>query len=110
MRINKAKVSKAKSQLKRLHKVIKSYRVIAHDYYNDEIKFGTLQRFVEDPNYIPKDEKLLKALDLITPPSPYRGLPKWFARTSEALNFFNTKRMQIKQMSDTAKAQRKGHE
>jgi hypothetical protein len=107
MKLNQAKIRKAKSQLRRLHKVVKSYRIIARDYYGGEIKFGTLQRFTEDKNYIPKDGKLLNVLGLITPPNPYRNLPRWYKRIPEALAFFNRKREQIREMSRETKRQTK---
>jgi len=106
MKPSKAKIRKAKSQLRRLHKVVKSYRVIARDYYGGEIKFGTLQRFVDDANYVPQDEKILNALGLITPPNPYRILPRWFHRIPEALKYFNDKREQIKLMSKNTRPNR----
>jgi len=72
---------------------------MAHDIYNNEIKFGTLERFATDSAYVPKDMNLLFILGVMTERSPYRGLPKWYNRTPAALEFFNTKRAQIKQMS-----------
>jgi hypothetical protein len=106
MKLSKTKIRKVKTQLRRLHKVVKSYRVMARDYFKNEIKFGTLQRFAEDEDYVPQDEKILKALGLITPPNPYRVLPIYFQRIPAALAFWNEKRTQIKTIADEAKRQR----
>jgi len=75
-------------------------------FYNGAITFQTLGRFVNERNYTPASFEVCKALDILADPNPYRGLPKWYKRNIEALNFFNTKRAQIKQMSDDAKSQR----
>lgn len=97
-RLSKAKIRKRKAELKRLHKIY-SWRKMAAEIFNGEIGFGVLQRFTCEKNYVPVDEKILRALDLITPPNPYRILPRWYKRTREALEFFNTKRAQIKKMA-----------
>lgn len=75
-------------------------------FYNGAITFQALGRFVNERDYIPANLATCKALDILADPNPYRGLPKWYKRNIEALNFFNTKRMQIQQMSDVAKSQR----
>lgn len=101
-RLSKAKIRKRKVELKRLHKIY-SWRKMADEIYGGEVGFGVLQRFACEKDYIPKDEKILLALDLITPKNPFRILPRWYKRTNEALNFFNKKREQIKKMSDSAR-------
>jgi hypothetical protein len=73
----------------------------------NKISFQSLGRFINEKDYIPKDAAVCDLLDLYADPNPYRGLPKWYRRTPEALNFFNTKRAQIKTMYDEAKAQAK---
>lgn len=104
----KMKLSKAKIQIakKNLHKLQQeknlSLRQMAKALKN-KITFQALGRFISEKNYIPKDEAVCKLLDLYADPNPYHGLPKWYNRTPEALNFFNEKRMQIKQMSNDAK-------
>lgn len=75
-------------------------------FYNDRITFQTLGRFANERDYIPASFETCKALDILADPNLYRGLPKWYKRTSEALNFFNTKRTQIKNMSNDAKRTR----
>lgn len=105
-KVSKRLVKKRKAELKRLHKIY-SWRKMAAEIYNNEVRFGTLERFATDPLYIPKDESLLQALDVLLPPNPYRSLPRWYHRTPEALMFFNTKRMQIKMMSDATRRQKR---
>src|SRR3990172_1317589 len=99
IRLNKSKIAKRKAQLKRLHKVY-SWRKMAKEIFNGEIKFGTLERFVTDPDYVPKEEQLLRVLDLIAPPNPYRGMPRWWKRTQKALEKFNSMKAKVKQLSD----------
>jgi hypothetical protein len=99
IRISKAKIAKRKAQLKRLHKIY-SWRKMAKHIFNDEIKFGTLERFVTDPDYVPQDVELLRVLDLITPPNPYRGMPRWWSRTPEALKEFMRTKDNVKKLSD----------
>jgi hypothetical protein len=70
-----------------LHKVVKSWRKIATDYYNGEVGHGVLQRFATEKDYLPKDEKILKSLELIKPRSPYGVLPKYFERSPKALAY-----------------------
>lgn len=98
MVLSKKLVRILKAELRSLHRVY-SWREMAKEIYKDEVKFGTLERFATDPLYIPKDEKILKALNLLVPPNPYRNLPHWYHRTQAALDFFNAKRTQIKSMS-----------
>lgn len=105
--LSKALVRKRKAELKRLHKIY-SWRVISKDFYEGKIKFGTLERFATDLTYIPKDKILLDLLEVMKTPSPYRTLPKWFKRTPEALEYFNTKRSQIQALGNEAKRQRHG--
>lgn len=78
-------------------------------FYNGEITFQTLGRFAHEKNYVPASYKVCQALDILADPNLYRGLPKWYKRTQAALDFFNLKREQIKQMSNAAKAQRIEH-
>jgi len=106
-RLSKSLVRKRRAELNRLHKIY-SWRQMARDIYCGEIKFGTLERFATDKDYVPKDEKLLNILEVMQAPSPYRGLPNWYKRTPEALEFFNTKRAQIKKMSVETKLQTHG--
>lgn len=105
--LSKTLVRKRKAELKRLHKIY-SWRIISRDFYDNQIKFGTLERFANDPKYIPKDCRLLDILEVMKTPSPYRMLPKWFKRNPQALEYFNTKRTQIQALSDEAKRQRQG--
>jgi hypothetical protein len=104
-KLSQAKIKTRKKQLRRLNEVEKSWRNVHHKYY-PEISYQVLNRFATDKTYVPADVKICDALDLYADPNPYRGLPKWYKRTPEALNFFNTKREQIKVMSDEAKRQR----
>lgn len=106
-RLSKTRIKARKAELRRLHKLIRSWRKIAAEYYGGEVSHGLLQRFAKEPDYIPQDERIQKALDLPTPKNPYRILPRWYKRTPEALAFFNNKRAQIKQMQNEQNQQRK---
>ena len=103
MKLNQAEIRKAKSKLRRLHKEVNSYRIIARDYYGGRIKFGTLQRFAEDKNYVPKDEKLLDTLGLIKERSPYSIMPRWLKREPYVFCRFMMTRHAIKDMFDKTK-------
>jgi FMN phosphatase YigB (HAD superfamily) len=105
MKLSQSKIKERKKQLRRLNGVIKSWRNIQRDYY-PEVSYQTLNRFATDKKYIPADVDTCKALDIFADVNPYRQLPKWYKRTPEALEYFNTKRAQIKMMSDKAKSQR----
>lgn len=103
IRLSKSKISKRKAQLKRLHKIY-SWRKMARDIFNNEIKFGTLERFVTDPDYVPKEIELLRVLDLLPPPrSPYHVMPRWWNRTPEALERFMHTKAKAKEMYDNTK-------
>lgn len=102
--ISKAKIHKRKVELKRLHKIY-SWRKMAKDIFGGEIKFGVLQRFASEPKYVPVDQNILRVLDLLPIPNPYRILPRWYKRTRSALDFFNTKREQIKSIAISSREQ-----
>ena len=104
LKLSRAKIALAKRNLRKLKKEGFSLRKIAK-VLKDQISFQALGRFINERDYIPKDEKVCKLLDLYADPNPYRGLPKWYKRTPEALAFYNGKREQIKRMYDEAKAQ-----
>ena len=103
--INKTALSKLRVHLRRLHKIY-SWRKMAADIYGGRVAHGVLQRLATDKDYTPTDEKILFELELIKKPNPYKSLPRWYKRTPEALEYFNTKRQQIKTISDNAKQQR----
>lgn len=105
MKLSRAKIALAKRNLRKLKKDGYSLRKIAR-ILKDQISFQALGRFINEKEYIPKDENVCKLLDLYADPNPYRNLPKWYKRTPEALEYFNRKREQIKAMSDEAKSQR----
>lgn len=106
LKLSKAKIRLAKKNLRELQKNHGySLRQMALVLKN-KITFQSLGRFISEKEYVPKDEDVCKLLDLYADPNLYRGLPKWYKRTPEALKFFNTKREQIQKMSDIAKAQR----
>ena len=106
LKLSRAKIKIAKKKLRHLQKD-KGYslRQMAA-ILKSGISFQSLGRFINEKDYIPKDEKVCKLLDLCADPNPYRQLPKWYKRTQAALDFFNEKREQIKRMSDAAKRQR----
>jgi len=108
LKLSVAKIKIAKKNLRKLQRDNGySLRQIAAVLKN-KISFQSLGRFISERDYIPKDEDVCKLLDLYADPNPYRQLPKWYKRTPEALLFFNTKRQQIKDISDEAKSQYKG--
>lgn len=74
MTIRLDKVRKIKKRLLRLHRKVHSWRVLARQY--PPVKFGTLQRFATDPDYIPVDETLLVALGLMRPRKPRDEKPR----------------------------------
>lgn len=106
LKLSRAKIKIAKKKLRHLQRD-KGYslRQMAAILKNG-ISFQSLGRFINEKDYIPKDEKVCKLLDLYADLNPFRGLPKWYKRTQDALDFFNEKREQIKRMSDEAKRQR----
>jgi hypothetical protein len=106
LKLSRAKIKIAKKKLRHLQRDMNySLRQMAA-ILNNGISFQSLGRFINEKDYIPKDEKVCDLLDLYADPNPFRGLPKWYKRTQDALDFFNTKRDQIKQMTDNAKRQR----
>lgn len=104
-KVLKKTVRERKKQIKNLYGVVGSWRKLARDYY-EGVSFQVLARFATEAEYVPTDEGLLKALDLITPPNPYRGMPRWWERTPKALAFFTRKKEQVKQMFEDAKRER----
>ena len=105
LKLSRAKIKARKRQLRKLNEIYKSWRKVQSIFY-PEVSYQVLNRFVNDKKYVPANVEVLKALDLYADPNPFRGLPKWYKRTQDALNFFNEKREQIKKMSDEAKRQR----
>lgn len=97
-----ASITKAKklaTSLLRANRLGRSWRTIAHEDYADQVNHATLNRIaIHKGDWLPKDETILKALGLITPRSPFAGLPKWFVRTDDALSFFNRQRAKVKEM------------
>ena len=68
MTIITGKARKLKKRLLRKYRRIGSWRILAKQY--PPVKFGTLQRFVMDAEYMPVDMKILIALGLRKPPKP----------------------------------------
>lgn len=99
MRVLKKTVAMRKKQIRNLYEVVGSWRTLAKEYFGNEIKHGTLQRFATDKNYIPADERLLRLLDLVEPPNPYRVLPRWYKRIPEALRYFDFVRSRTSELS-----------
>jgi hypothetical protein len=106
IRLSQAKIKNLKRKLKEAIKAGYTLRemAISPHFYNGAITFQTLGRFIHERDFVPANVETCKALDILADPNPYRILPKWYKRTTGALLFFNTKREQIKRMSD---AQRK---
>lgn len=106
LKLSRAKIRLAKRNLRKLQKDngYSLRQLVAK--LGGGMTFQSLGRFISEKDYVPKDPKVCKLLDLYADPNPYRSLPKWYKRTPEALAFFNEKRNQIKSMSDKAKAQR----
>lgn len=82
-------VRKAKKRIAREYRKMleeHSWRVLAERY--PPIKFGTLQRFVNDPAYIPTDIQILIALGLKKPPklkAPPAPLPEWLRKIKKQI-------------------------
>ena len=108
LKLSRAKIRLAKKNLRKLQRDNGySLRQLVARLGNG-MTFQSLGRFISEKDYVPKDEKVCKLLDLYADPNPYRSLPKWYKRTPEALAFFNEKRDQIKRMYNEAKEQAKG--
>lgn len=107
-RLSQVKIKALKRKLREALSAGHSLREMAASplFYNGAVSFQTLGRFIKEREFVPASCEICKALDILADPNPYRGLPKWFIRSAESLNFFNTKRTQIKNMSDSAKAER----
>ncbi len=106
-RLSQSKIKALKRKLRDAIAAGHSLREMASSphFYNNAITFQNLGRFINERDYTPASLEVCKALDILADPNPYRGLPKWYQRTQEALDFFNTKRVQIKQMAISAKAE-----
>lgn len=102
-RVLKKTVLTRKKQIRRLYEVVGSWRKMSQEYYGGRVKHGVLCRFATDADYVPSDETLLAELDLIEPPNPYRIMPRWFMRTPNALAWYNRKREQVKNLSETTR-------
>lgn len=98
-----------------------SYREIATDLYvfgggdfktPNPIKAGTINRIANSKGeWLPKDEDILKALGLLKPRSLFAILPRWFKRTAENLQWFKSKRQQVKILyRNTRKPEEDQHE
>lgn len=73
------RAQKIKKRLLREHRKIGSWRILARQY--PPVKFGTLQRFATDPDYIPVDDEILIALGVktIRKPTPAKPVsPRWW--------------------------------
>jgi hypothetical protein len=104
VKLSQAKIKIAKKKLRHLQRDL-NYSLRQMSAMLGGISFQSLGRFINEKDYVPKDPKVCELLDLYADPNPYRNLPKWYKRTQEALEFFNTKRAQIKTMYDEAKSQ-----
>jgi hypothetical protein len=99
-KLSMAKVKNAKRHLKILQKKHHlSLRALAAKLGN-VVTYQTLGRFISEKDYIPSDDKVRTALDLYADPNPYRNMPRWWARTPEALEQFNHTRANVKKLSD----------
>lgn len=108
-KVLKKNIRERKRQLNNLYSVVKSWRKISAEYYGGRVKHGVLNRFANDPDYVPADGMLLDELGLIIPPNPYGILPRWYKRIPEALEYFNQKREQVKLMSVNTKQSVRGN-
>jgi hypothetical protein len=73
------KAQKIKKRLMREWRKIHSWRKLAEQY--PPVKFGTLQRFATDPEYIPVDDEILIALGvkiIRKPKPPVPVSPRWW--------------------------------
>jgi hypothetical protein len=104
-RLSQAKIKALK---KKLHNAILSGHTLREmasspHFYNNAVSFQTLGRFAKEKNYVPASMEICRALDIIADVNPYRNLPNWYYRIPEALEFWNRKREQIKEMSVNTK-------
>ena len=104
-RLSRGKIKARKIQLRRLYKIVKTWRRMQEEYY-PEIGYQVLNRFVNEPDYIPAGRDERKALDLYMDDNPYRVLPRWYKRIPESLVYFNAVRDRIKSMYEDAKKSR----
>lgn len=103
-KVLKKTVTERKRQINNLHKIY-SFRQMSDEIFGGKVSFQVLGRFAKEKDYVPVDEEVLKALDLITPPNPYRVLPRYFQRTKEALAFYRHQGDLIRKAGADAKAQ-----
>ena len=101
IKLSQAKIKELKKKLRGAISAGHSLREMATSpfFYDGAVTFQMLGRFIKEKDFVPASFEICKALDLLADPNPYRGLPKWYKRTPEALRFFNTKREQIKEMA-----------
>lgn len=97
-RLSKAKIRAAKSKLRLVKKKYKlSLRDMVSDL-NHRISYQQLGRFIKEQDYVPTQEEVCDLLDLYAEPNPYRGMPRWWARSPEAAEAFNKTKENIRWM------------
>lgn len=110
MTVSMVRAKKLALELLRKNRRGESWREIAAANFGGQVHYATINRIaIHKGAWLPKDEKILDALGLITKRSPYAIMPKHFNRTPEALEWFLHKRTLAKGIAeDTKKAQRGG--
>lgn len=110
MNISPHKAKRLALALLRENQAGRSWREIAKDY-DGRVHYATLNRFaIHKGAWLPKDEKILDALGLITKRSPYAIMPSHFNRTPEALSWFLHKRQLAKGIAEDTKKAQKGRQ
>lgn len=101
MNISSAKAKKLALSLLRENRSGRSWREIAANNFGGQVHYATLNRIaIHKGDWLPKDEKILDLLGLITKRSPYAVMPRYFNRMPEALAWFLRKRELAKGLSD----------
>jgi hypothetical protein len=84
-----------------------SWRTLAEEY---GVNHATLNRIANSRGqWLPKDPEILKKLGLITERSPYAIMPRWWARTPEALDAFTNTRGKAKKLADDTREEQYKH-
>jgi hypothetical protein len=86
MSVSSSKAKKFASRLLKENRSGATWRDLSERY---GVNHATLNRIAKSRGrWIPKDETILKKLELLTVRSPFAIMPRWWERTPEALRMF----------------------
>jgi hypothetical protein len=106
----KPSMAKAKKKALALLRDKRTWRQIAEEDYGNQIHYSVLCKFaLKKGEYIPGDVNTQKLLGLITERSPYAIMPRWWARTPEALDAFANTRGKAKKLADDTREEQYKH-